>query len=297
MHWKYGRPVIVSGVGCNLNPSLWLPKSFSRDFGNQKNDLINCVTSNVISNHPMSEFWDGFEDANKRLCDFKGNPMLLKLKDWPPSTDFAEMLPDRFQNLMDCLPLKKYTHRNGCLNLASYLPECFVKPDLGPKMYTAYGCVGDKHEHTGTTNLHLDMTDAVNVMIHVAITKNYKDFDYDWQMRRAIDLLKEAGCDDLTMKRIGEDGEIPGALWHIYHPTHADAIRSLLTKVATEQNVPYEEFSDPIHDQEYYLDGNLRNRLYCEYGIKGCTIVQFNGDAVFIPAGAPHQVNNNLTFY
>ena len=47
---------------------------------------------------------------------------------------------------------------------------------------------------------------------------------------------------------------------------------------------------DPIHDQSWYLDGVLRRRLYEEYGVQGWAIVQFLGDAVFIPAGAPHQV-------
>lgn len=47
---------------------------------------------------------------------------------------------------------------------------------------------------------------------------------------------------------------------------------------------------DPIHDQSWYLDQVLRHRLYEEYGVQGWSIVQFLGDAVFIPAGAPHQV-------
>ena len=47
---------------------------------------------------------------------------------------------------------------------------------------------------------------------------------------------------------------------------------------------------DPIHDQSWYLDQVLRRRLYEEYGVQGWAIVQFLGDAVFIPAGAPHQV-------
>lgn len=54
---------------------------------------------------------------------------------------------------------------------------------------------------------------------------------------------------------------------------------------------------DPIHDQSWYLDQVLRRRLYEEYGVQGWSIVQFLGDAVFIPAGAPHQVrhtNNTL---
>jgi lysine-specific demethylase 3 len=65
--------------------------------------------------------------------------MLLKLKDWPPTEDFSDLLPSRFQDLMKMLPLPEYTHRTGILNLASRLPDFFVKPDLGPKMYNAYG--------------------------------------------------------------------------------------------------------------------------------------------------------------
>lgn len=53
-----------------------------------------------------------------------------------------------------------------------------------------------------------------------------------------------------------------------------------------------EEHHDAIHDQSWYLDEELRDRLYKEYGVLGYTIVQCMGDAVFIPAGAPHQVRN-----
>lgn len=53
-----------------------------------------------------------------------------------------------------------------------------------------------------------------------------------------------------------------------------------------------EPHHDPIHDQSCYLDGPLRERLYKEYGVEGYAIVQCKGDAVFIPAGAPHQVRN-----
>ena len=91
------------------------------------------------------------------------------MQDWPPADDFAELLPTRFNDLMQALPLPDYTRRDGRLNLAGRLPTCFVRPDLGPKMYSAYGspltCT------KGTTNLHLDMSDAVNVMVYVGIPK------------------------------------------------------------------------------------------------------------------------------
>lgn len=65
--------------------------------------------------------------------------MILKLKDWPPAEDFSEILPEHFEDLMGNLPLPEYTRRDGVLNLSSRLPDFFVKPDLGPKMYNAYG--------------------------------------------------------------------------------------------------------------------------------------------------------------
>ncbi|KAL6501559.1 Lysine-specific demethylase jmj29 [Orobanche gracilis] len=48
----------------------------------------------------------------------------------------------------------------------------------------------------------------------------------------------------------------------------------------------------PIHDQTMYLTEEHKNRLKEEYGIEPWTFVQKLGDAVFIPAGCPHQVRN-----
>uniref|UniRef100_A0A8W8J2X6 JmjC domain-containing protein n=1 Tax=Magallana gigas TaxID=29159 RepID=A0A8W8J2X6_MAGGI len=62
--------------------------------------------------------------------------------------------------------------------------------------------------------------------------------------------------------------------------------------VGKERGEEIEPHHDPIHDQSWYLDVELQNRLYKEYGVLGYTIVQCMGDAVFIPAGAPHQVKN-----
>ncbi len=49
----------------------------------------------------------------------------------------------------------------------------------------------------------------------------------------AFKAIEEAGCDELTRKRVKEGREKPGALWHIFDPRDADKIRDLLNKVRT----------------------------------------------------------------
>jgi hypothetical protein len=60
-------------------------------------------------------------------------------KDWPPDGDIAEYIPRRFHNLVNDFPIGAYTLREGPLNLASYMPDYLLRPELGPKMYIAYG--------------------------------------------------------------------------------------------------------------------------------------------------------------
>ncbi|XP_045432498.1 lysine-specific demethylase 3B isoform X5 [Pipistrellus kuhlii] len=285
--WKQGQPVLVSGVHKKLKSELWKPEAFSQEFGDQDVDLVNCRNCAIISDVKVRDFWDGFEIICKRLRSEDGQPMVLKLKDWPPGEDFRDMMPTRFEDLMENLPLPEYTKRDGRLNLASRLPSYFVRPDLGPKMYNAYGLITAEDRRVGTTNLHLDVSDAVNVMVYVGIPVG--EGAHDEEVLKTID---EGDADDVTKQRIHDGKEKPGALWHIYAAKDAEKIRELLRKVGEEQGQENPPDHDPIHDQSWYLDQTLRKRLYEEYGVQGWAIVQFLGDAVFIPAGAPHQVHN-----
>ncbi|KAG8335688.1 Lysine-specific demethylase 3B [Homalodisca vitripennis] len=186
-------------------------------------------------------------------------------------------------NLMSALPMSEYTSRSGPLNLVSCLPDCFVPPDLGPKMYSAYGSA--LYPSKGSTNLHLDVSDAVNVLVYVGISNDSLDHS-----RVVYRVISEA-CADRQTRRVQKKTRLPGALWHIYAANDAAKIRALLSRVAAERGRTLESHQDPIHDQTWYLDNKLRGRLLTEYGVEGYTIVQCLGDAIFIPAGAPHQVS------
>jgi len=48
-------------------------------------------------------------------------------------------MPRHFQSFRDILPCREFSTRDGALNLARYFPAYFCIPDLGPKMYIAYG--------------------------------------------------------------------------------------------------------------------------------------------------------------
>jgi len=285
--WTRGQPVIISNSNEYMNHNLWHPRAFAKDFGHIKSDLVNTLTGKTVPRQPLKWFWEGFENVSHRLLDKNGTPMLLKLKDWPPDGDIAEYIPKRFHDLVHDFPIQPYTLREGNLNLASYIPDYFLRPELGPKMYIAYG--NALYSNKASTNLHLDMSDAVNLMVYVGIPS---DVDANENVKLVLQQVDEAGCDLMMKRRVRDEGQLPGALWHIFHPGDTNKIRDMLNKVAIENRRRLDPHDDPIHDQSTYLDAKLRRRLYEEYGVEGYAIIQCAGDTIFIPAGACHQVRN-----
>uniref|UniRef100_A0A674MWP9 Probable JmjC domain-containing histone demethylation protein 2C n=1 Tax=Takifugu rubripes TaxID=31033 RepID=A0A674MWP9_TAKRU len=285
--WKQGQPVLVSGIHKRLNASLWKADSFNQEFADHQGDLFNCKDQ-VVSNSGIKEFWDGFEDITKRPKSKDGEPMVYKLKDWPSGEEFMALMPSRYDDLMKNLPLPEYSDPEGNLNLASYLPSFFVRPDLGPRLSCAYGVAASKEQDFGTANLHLEVSDVVSVLVYVGVAKGNGVLSKTGVLKR----LEEEDLDEGFHRRLKDSSETPGALWHIYLNKDMDQMREFLHKLCKEQGLDLSLDQDPIREQSFYLSRKQRRRLLDEHGVQGWTVVQFLGDSVLIPAGAMHQVQN-----
>lgn len=159
--------------------------------------------------------------------------------------DFKVKMPEYFDDLMQALPFPQYTSRDGILNLAKYFPRQYVPPDLGPKMYNAFGRraawrgMDPKTPKGGHTNLHCDIADAVNVMLDVGIDDEDDSDDDEEEAAMYHD------------RELGDLRAAQGAIWDIYRWEDSDAILQLLHAVARERD--FEITNNPIHDQASLL--------------------------------------------
>ncbi|KAH7888104.1 hypothetical protein F5I97DRAFT_1865700 [Phlebopus sp. FC_14] len=242
--WSKGDPIVVTGILPKFRIQ-WTPEYFLQKYNSQSCLILECQ-SDVNKRVTVGEFFSWFGKYDGRLeC--------WKLKDWPPSTDFKTAFPELFEDFSRAVPVPNYARRDGALNIASHFPSNTVAPDLGPKMYNAmasFESVGSK----GSTRLHMDMADAINIMTYASPTPDGKP-----------------GC----------------AVWDLYRACDAEKLRHFLRR---KFKGPHQH--DPIHSQQFYLDSALRKELFDVYGIKSHRVYQKPGQAVLIPAGCAHQVCN-----
>ncbi|KAM9325387.1 putative JmjC domain-containing histone demethylation protein 2C [Gastrophryne carolinensis] len=285
--WKQGKTVLVSGNHKKINSNLWKSEAISHDFGDHQGDLLNCKEG-IVSSGNVKEFWDGFEDVSKRQKLKSGETILLKMKDQPSGEDFRNMMLARHEDFFRILPIPEYLNPEGRFNLASHMPAFFVRPDLGPRMCSAYGVIATKDQDTGTTNLHIEVSDMVNILVYVGAVKGNAAATKPAVLKK----FEEEDLDEAIKKRLKDANELPGSLWHVYETKDADKIREFLHKAAKEQCLEILPDHDPIRDQNWYLSKKLRQSLLEDYGVKSHALIQFLGDAIILPAGAIYQVQN-----
>ncbi|KAF8294488.1 hypothetical protein DL93DRAFT_831903 [Clavulina sp. PMI_390] len=244
--WSLGRPFVVTDILSKLEID-WTPNYFIQKFGSETYNIVNCTT-NGTRRMLLRTFFSQFGNFSKRKDSYK-------LKDWPSASGFQAKCPELFSDFQQAVPIPNYARYDGIMNLAAHFPLNGVVPDLGPKGYSAFQASEDPKD-LGTTRLHMDIADAVNIMTYAS--------------RR-------------------RDGSPGFAIWDIYHAEDSQAIRDFLR--GEFSNIAAHE--DPIHSQHYYLDAALREKLWNTKGVKAWRIEQLPGHAVFIPAGCAHQVSNS----
>ncbi|KAL6303835.1 hypothetical protein BKA93DRAFT_720606, partial [Sparassis latifolia] len=244
--WSRNIPVKITDVDSKFQ-GVWGPEYFVAQFGDVKVTLQDCKAE-IAKTSTVGEFFKTF--GNQQVAE---RATIMKLKDWPPEKHFSTQFPELFKAFMDGVPYPDLARLDGVLNLAAHFPQNGIPPDLGPKMYNAHGLKHDNLHH-GSTKLHIDITDAVNVLLWAADTA---------------------------------DGELGGALWHIFPAVSAPEIRRFLTQV-----YDFRGPGDPIHSHSVYFTPEMLNNLEAQCSIKPYVLFQRPGEAVFISASSPHQVSN-----
>lgn len=93
-----------------------------------------------------------------------------------------------------------------------------------------------------------------------------------------------------------EDDSFGGALWDIFRRQDVPKLQKYLKLHFHEfrhvRERRLDRITHPIHDQTIYLTEEHKRRLKEEFGVEPWTFEQHKGEAVFIPAGCPHQVRN-----
>ncbi|KAI3917697.1 hypothetical protein MKW98_021459 [Papaver atlanticum] len=330
-HWCKGEPVVVRKVKELSSGLSWTPLVMCKALREKSNSRVmegeahlKVTTMNCMDwcegEIKIQDFFKGYSDGRMHPNMW---PEMLKLKDWPPADMFEEFLPRHCVEFVSALPYQQYTHiKRGFLNLATKLPPKSLKPDLGPKTYIAYGHAEELGRGDSVTKLHCDMSDAVNVLAHMhevslkdtqldkiqEAKKRHmaqdKKENEDYAKIHHTDLANE-NC-SVNSTEVGKECNVfesenyskssGGALWDIFRREDVPKLQEYLRKHSREFRHTYcsrvEKVSHPIHDQTFYLTFEQKRKLKEEYGIEPWTFVQELDEAVFIPAGCPHQVRN-----
>ncbi|KAL9243495.1 hypothetical protein vseg_017374 [Gypsophila vaccaria] len=301
-HWANGEPIIVRDCLEQAPGLSWEPTVMWRALCERSDSIIKAVDclTNCEVEVSTREFFKGYKEGRSYENMW---PVMLKLKDWPPSDSFENLLPRHCDEFISALPYQEYTDpRHGILNLGTMLPSTFLKPDLGPKTYIAYGVAQELGRGDSVTKLHCDMSDAVNILMHtgdVSLSKDQISAIAALKRKHKAQDRRELHCQFVSDKELDQGSCVStegAALWDIFRREDVPKLEAYLRKHSREFRTTYgclvEQVFHPIHDQSFYLTLEHKRKLKEEYGVEAWTFEQKLGEAVFIPAGCPHQVRN-----
>lgn len=186
--WQRNQPIIINNNENKLIENIWTPKSFEME--SISDSQVKIHLNNTITKTTFKTFWRGFGNHNKRQSGIRN------LYDCPYNANFSEIFPMRYQNINEILPLNNYTCKNGKFNLSNRLPNNFNQPDLGPKLNSGYGF--NPNFNQGTINLHLNICDSINIMVHVNVPT---DFDNNNESKYIELVYNEFKIDEFQKKK------------------------------------------------------------------------------------------------
>ncbi|KAL3981454.1 JmjC domain hydroxylase family protein [Acanthocheilonema viteae] len=285
------NPVIVENV--NRHPryrrALWTQEAFEKIMACDRNVSIldsENFSPVMIRDKPCSLkiFWSKFG-----LKRGKGDSY-MKIKDFPESKLFSNIAPEQYVNLYEIMPFLDYTHVNreesgrGRLNLLNLFNDKRDRPDPGPKVYICFGLCNALH--LASTPLHLDVSDAVNFLPFVKAPDEMSREE----VRNAVEQRLDAeGIHGYHRERALREPEKAGAIWKIFHPSDNTRIRAAIEEWKEMKGEKWK--GDVIHNQDVVVTREMMD-FFEERGIECRMFVQNEGDVVFIPSGAAHQVQN-----
>ncbi|KAF4563967.1 hypothetical protein EYR36_003216 [Pleurotus pulmonarius] len=158
--WSSGYPIIVRNPpGLQLD---WSFEGLADQLGNDSCVVEDCENSSHRRKTTVRAFL-------QEMMELPESPheRVYKLKDYPPKSSFKTKHPLLAQDFQLALPAAAYTSDKGPYR-HSLLPKLGTN-FVGPKMYVAMANEFENDRH-GSTRLHMDMADAVNIMAHGSAT-------------------------------------------------------------------------------------------------------------------------------
>ena len=278
------------------------------DLGRSETVTLTDCSDGSETKMPVEAFFERLSSAaafDASALEKRGkNAGLLKLRDWPGDDDFKARAPRHAEAFFSSLPFQEYTNaEDGPLNLSVALPKEWVPPDLGPKTYVAMGRAKERGLGDSVTKLHQDASDAVNVLLHVGpATLDASSEEEALCSEEASsssvgavwDVFRREDVPALTewLRRAWDKGSLQVQRQRVeLRDSGKDSLRKD-SEDFIQDSILRDRQNHPIHDQSAYLTSADLETLLHETGVAPWSFEQKLGDAVFVPAGCPHQVRN-----